>query len=412
MSSTLLNAFPIEVSARRSPYPFRAMLAICSDLDETPNRHVYWETARFLNTYDLTTMGAGVGLEVGNTIYFDMPPEQFSYWNTDDNGREMIRRLIQSGHIDCLHSFGDLATSREHAARALEELTQHGCSLNVWIDHGVAQSNFGSDIMQGYGDVQGSEVYHADLTCSYGIRYVWRGRVTSVIGQNVQRSFRGIYNWQHPVESTKTVLKEFVKAKIASVSRSKYAMHARNQLLHSTHLRSEQPVTEFLRTNPHWGGVSCGETAEGIPDVLTEETLNRLVQTEGVAVLYTHLGKVRRQEEPLEPQARSALRRLATFELEGKILVTTTQRLLKYCDMLRELSFSTFPSKDGLCIAVTTNAQNPSDWDGLSFYTADPERVSLSVNGVCIPYLQCNAPDHTGRASVSIPWRRLEFPRA
>ena len=56
--------------------------------------------------------GPGVGLEVGNSIYFDMPPGQFAYWNTDDAGRAMVRALIRSGHIDCLHSFGDLATTR------------------------------------------------------------------------------------------------------------------------------------------------------------------------------------------------------------------------------------------------------------------------------------------------------------
>ena len=101
-----------NVRLRRFPYPYRAMLAICSDLDETPDRHVYWETMKFLNTTEETTMGSGVGLEVGNSIYFDMPPDQFAYWNTDDAGREMVRSLIQSGHIDCLHSYGDLATTR------------------------------------------------------------------------------------------------------------------------------------------------------------------------------------------------------------------------------------------------------------------------------------------------------------
>ena len=39
-------------------------------------------------------------------FYFDMPPDQFAYWNTDDAGREMVRALIRSGHIDCFHSFG------------------------------------------------------------------------------------------------------------------------------------------------------------------------------------------------------------------------------------------------------------------------------------------------------------------
>jgi hypothetical protein len=110
------------------------MLAICSDLDETPDRHVFWEIARYLNSSDATPMGPGVGLEVGNSIYFDMAPDQFAYWNTDDRGRAMVQELVRSGHIDCIHSFGDLATTRAHAARALEELQRHGCRLEVWVD--------------------------------------------------------------------------------------------------------------------------------------------------------------------------------------------------------------------------------------------------------------------------------------
>jgi len=39
------------------PYPYRGMLAICSDLDETPDRNVYWEIMRFLNTTEKTAMG-------------------------------------------------------------------------------------------------------------------------------------------------------------------------------------------------------------------------------------------------------------------------------------------------------------------------------------------------------------------
>ena len=102
----------MSVSLRRYPYPYRAMLAICSDLDETPNKDIYFETARYLNTTEETSLGKGVGLEVGNTIYFDMPEHNFSYTNTDDDGRQKIHQLIDSGHIDCLHSFGDFVKTR------------------------------------------------------------------------------------------------------------------------------------------------------------------------------------------------------------------------------------------------------------------------------------------------------------
>jgi len=120
------------------PYPYRAMMAICSDVDETPDRRAYADIMRFLNTDRDTAMGPGVGLEVGNSIYFDMPAGQFAYWNTDEAGREMIRALIGSGHVDCLHSYGDLATTREHAGRALDELARHDLRLEVWIDHSTA----------------------------------------------------------------------------------------------------------------------------------------------------------------------------------------------------------------------------------------------------------------------------------
>jgi hypothetical protein len=226
------------VSLRPFPFPYRAALAICSDLDETPSAVAYLETARFLNTTEPTALGTGVGLEAGNTIYFDMPAGQFSYWNADDRGRGEVRALIRSGHVDCLHSFGDLATTRAHAGRALDELARHDCALGVWVDHGVAVSNFGADIMQGQGDVVGSAAYHADLTMDFGIQYVWRGRVTSVIGQNVPRRLAAIASRAHPVASAVTVLKESAKGALARLGSAKYRAHGSNDLAWSSQLRS------------------------------------------------------------------------------------------------------------------------------------------------------------------------------
>src|SRR6266852_4375168 len=75
-------ARPVAVALAKYPYPYRAMMTICSDLDETPDRRVYLEIARFLNTTDTTVMGPGVGLEIGNSIFFLMPGNQFSYFGT------------------------------------------------------------------------------------------------------------------------------------------------------------------------------------------------------------------------------------------------------------------------------------------------------------------------------------------
>jgi hypothetical protein len=397
------------VSLRRIPHPYRAVLAICSDLDETPDRQVYWQIMRFLNTNQQTPMGPGVGLEVGNTIYFDMPPDQFAYWNTDEAGREMVRSLVRSGHIDCFHSYGDLATSRSHAGRALDELARHGCTLGVWIDHATAPSNFGADIMRGQGDVPGSAVYHADLTCGFGVKYVWRGRVTSVIGQDVPRRLAGIWTAAHPLASARTAAKEALKGALGSLGSAKYAIHAPNAILRDVRLRDGRPVREFLRANPYWMAVDAGETAEGLSDVLVRPMLERLIERGGACILYTHLGKVKDRREPLGPRTRAALGLLAALQREGKLLVTTTRRLLDLCAAVRDVSLS--ERAEGVEHWIDLRAPDPKSLAGLTIDVPAAERVRVRLEGREVEGLRRNAPDHTGRPSVSLPWHRLEFPR-
>jgi hypothetical protein len=406
----------VAVALREWPYPYRAALAICSDLDETPTATDYFEMVRFLNSSEATSLGRGVDLEVGNSIYFDMPPTQFAYWNGDDAARARVRALIQSGHVDCLHSFGDLATTRQHAGRALEELARHECTLKVWIDHAVAPSNFGGDIMRGAGDVQGSPVFHADLTHAFGIEYVWRGRVTSVIGQDTGRSLGGIVSAAHPIASGVTLAKEAVKGLLARGGSAKYAPHRPNVVLWNSTLRSGQPVLEFLRSNPSWAGISVHETADGLGEVLGARMLNRLVERSGACVLYTHLGKMASRPRTLTDGTRQALHGLSARAHGGEILVTTTRRLLDYCRLRRDMSWSVVEDHGATVVRVMAPLAPGEAWhatsafDGLTFYADDPARTRVFVNGSPVTLLQRNASDETGRPSVSIPWRRLKLP--
>jgi hypothetical protein len=413
-----VNRVSAGAQLRPFPYPYRAILAICSDLDETPDRHVYWQIMRFLNTTEETAMGPGVGLEVGNSIYFDMPPGQFAYWNTDDAGREMVRTLIRSGHIDCLHSFGDLATKRKDAARALDELDRHNCRLEVWIDHGTAITNFGPDIMQGHGDEIGHEAYHADLTIGYGIRYVWCGRVTSITGQDVPASLSGIVNWRHPVKSGRTLFKEAAKRRLGRQADVKYAMHRLNETLCPTVLRDKNKVYEFMRCNPHWGGVSSCDQGRYIGQVLTDEILDRLIRRGGTCVLYTHLGKMDNPAIPFNKTAVEAFRRLAEAFRGGSILVTTTRRLLGYRRAVREITFNSHWDEKGLRVDLNRRADenshselSDSDLNGLTFYVPDPKATYVTIDGQEVTDVKRNAPDHTGRPSVSLTWPALEFPK-
>jgi hypothetical protein len=407
------------LQVRRYPYPYRAVLAICSDLDETSDRDIYYELMRFLNTDKSTSMGPGMALEVGNSIYFDMPPNQFAYWTTDDKGREMVRALIRSGHIDCLHSFGDLATTRKDAAQALEELERHGCQLQVWVDHGAVPTNFGPDIMYGHGDEPGHPAYHADLTMSHGVRYVWRGRVTSVIGQDQPHSLQGIWHPGHPFTSSKTVLKEAAKHLLWQRQNGKYTLHRYNHTLYPSRLRDGHLVYEFLRCNPHWGGVSSCETGWGIGQVLTPAFLRRLVDRQGTCILYTHLGKLGSNgaERRFGQSALRAFELLADFSRRGHILVTTTRRLLDYLRVRDEIT--AVMSENGPQRIIDLKASTESQYNdrlraeevqGLTFYLTDPQYAKVRLNNAVFLSVNVNGPDHTGRPSISVPWRRLEFP--
>lgn len=409
-----------SVSIRRFPYPYKAMLAICSDLDGTPDADSYFDLMRFLNTTQKTPVGSGAGLEVGNSIYFNMPPEQFSYWNTDDSGREKIRTLIKSGHIDCLHSFGNSATHRAHVELALVELERYGCSLQVWVDHGGAPTNFGVDIMKGHGDAPGHEAYHSDLTAAHGILYVWIGRVTSVIGQDRPFSLRGIANWKYPRQSIDTLLREYAKHLLGRFSHNKkYAMHVNNRLFQQHILRDGMRMYQFMRCNPHWGGVSSQDRGDGIHEVLSRQFLDRLIQRQGVCILYTHLAKLanRKKGQYIGKEAIAAFQLLSEYYQKRKILVTTTHRLLNYIMLRDTLTVSPKNKRSEIYLSSSLPEselnQKIKTFDFLSGITMYGPDTSTEVyfNGKPIQPLDKNGADETGRQSVSIPWKALEFPQ-
>lgn len=381
------------------PYPYKAILAVCSDLDETPDAETYFELMRFLNTTEETSMGPGVGLEVGNTFYFDMPAGHFSYWNTSEENREKIRTLIKSGHIDCLHSYGDLATTRAHAARALGELDKHDCRLKVWVDHAVAPTNFGTDVMHGHGDEPSHPAYHADLTLAYGIKYIWRGRVTSVIGQDRPPGFGGIFSIHHPLPSILTVCKEGAKQMLARCGSRKYRMHKTNRVLQSCTLRNGAQTSEFLRCNPHWGGVSCCDCGDKIGEVLTSDFLDQLVARRGACVLYTHFGKLGPGRRAFGLDSTNAFRLLSEYHRSGEILVTTTRRLLDLLADRQQRNLMLKPEPE----AEDSRSQRLHDLN-IAASAVGTDRVQFTRSEKsCL-----SGSEKHGRAVV--PWRPLEYP--
>ena len=401
----------MSVSLRKYPYPYRAMLAICSDLDETPNKEIYFETARYLNTTEDTLLGKGVGLEVGNTIYFDMPEHNFSYTNTDDDGRNKIHQFIDSGHIDCLHSFGDFVKNRESIEKYWNLIQSGKRNIEVWVDHAQAPTNLDNDIMEGQGAEKGEEAYHCDLTVQSGIlKFIWKGRVTSCVAQNSSRSYRSLFNKNEIKASLKTIALEFIKGWFARLGSEKYAMHKDNKVLRKSTLIDGTEVNEFMRCNPAWGGVSCFDQARGIHHVLTKKVLDTLVDKKGCSILYSHLGKVHSVAEPFMNETRQAFELLADYNNNKRILVTTTRRLLGYNRTINELIFEVKKELNETNIYLTT-AYSGEDLNGLTWYVDRPELTNLYINNVKYTELVINEQSESEQSSISIKWDCLIFPR-
>jgi hypothetical protein len=167
------------VSLRRFPYPFKAALSICSDIDGTDTAEKVVAIQEFLNTNRMTSLGEGVGLEIGNSFFAITPDDSFSYLSSRPSDRALLAQFIKAGLVDCLHSYGSGANSRDDIRRALDALEQDRCTVPVWVDHARAPSNLGTDITAGAGGRPDSPVYHLDLSLAYGIKFAWRGRSTA-----------------------------------------------------------------------------------------------------------------------------------------------------------------------------------------------------------------------------------------
>jgi hypothetical protein len=104
------------------------------------------------------------------------------------------------------------------------------------------------------------------------------------------------------------------------------------------------------------------------------------------------------------------LKLLADFSQAGEILVTTTHRLLRYCHVSKNLKISSIVNDDSVEVDLVGSCSENA-LQGLSIYVPDAKKVKVIYNGNELKNIQYNAHDHTGRTSVCIPWKCLEFPQ-
>jgi hypothetical protein len=403
-------------SLRKFPYPYRAAFAIANDIDNTPSLRMFLEVMKFLNTDSMTTFGKGVNLEVGSSFWFFNATHrsQLSYFRgkstVDSNFAFFCRALWKSGHLDLLHTYGDFDEGefkRQFAERSINELEKHGASIKVWINHGNKNNlqNLGRRECQEGAD-PGSPAYHFDLLKKYGIRFIWSGRMTHVIGQNAIRTYN--------VRLMNFAQKLLSKTKYRDSAEPVFDFD--NRLFVNVILQDASEAWDFVRFVNRYGL----EHTQDVHDLMKQtcpSIIGRLISNSGYFILYTHMCEGVSDSNGLPRKLISNFEYLSRMYHDGKLLVTTTSRLLQYNEVhdnmlwqvdnekgMTKISICPYMNALGVKQRITENMVH-----GITFYCHDPDKTRIFLDKKPVK-VRKNAKDVTGEYSVTIPWRKLKYP--
>ncbi len=376
-----------SVRVRKFPYPYRAMLAICSDIDRT-TIVTFRNIHRFLNTRERTTLGDGVGLDIADSLWVfklkrntgdisllkdqeSCEPEPYA---------DELTHYARAGWIDTLHSYGNFTAApghiffeRHHATIALEELRRRDIFLPVWVDHGSRTNvqNFGYGQHQ-VGDVPGSSSYHTDLLIDYGVRFSWN---------HLHGVSCGLYEPLSPLQ-----LRD--GRRVWGFARYMSAIDDRAVEAVERHPSFREVNPAFAR---NWGR---GRPATMLwwPSLLdtqlSEAVLDELIDEGLFCITAQHLGDLAGEQE-LSPAAVEVFRRLRARQDAEDILVARTSRLLEYSRVSSHLSFEVRGSADQLYVDITavmdpvmgTFVPTLDQLRGITFFVPDPTKSHVLLNG-------------------------------
>jgi len=431
-----------NISLRKFPYPYKAALTICSDIDGTSLEN-FIEIHKFLNTNKNTVLGRGLEIPIGDSFWmYDNPnitEHAFSYFKETtgnlSNAAPVIRDFIKCGILDVMHSYGNFATEKDFSRRlaemALEELSKQGLKIFVWTNHGGEESvqNIGKNSI-GKGDINSIEnqhIYHADLLMKYGMLFYWDTETSlmSTVGQDCPARFGETY-WRSPLFSGyRNRIKCIIKGMLEITRRiSGYGGNSRvnlnsifksvnNRLILSDTLRDSNNLYQFKRF-----GHGRYDWFDDLPFLLSKSVFQKLLNNNGYLILYIHIGdrKNRKDNMPLSPQSVQTLRQIAELYHLGDLWIAPTSQILKYNLISAALNWEVSETSDTILITINGINSSPVKYDlktkdlsGLTFAVPQDKPVNILFYNEIIPY-QENPIDDGQLKSITIPLQKIEWP--
>jgi hypothetical protein len=406
------------VALRDIPYPYEAALAITGDLDDLRNREDFLTVARFLATADDTPLGRGIDLEIGHSFWFydACGTCDFTVFrgSTRDEAPDapLIEDLIRSGHIDVMHTYGNFSAggfARQHARWALDYLRDRGLRIEVWVNHGGPQNTqMLGPLPEQRGDDPDAPEYHSDLLVDAGVRFIEKFDITHTVGQDARSG---------PADRLLQIAE--TARYWAATGEYRGASILGNRLIEPCTLGDGARVYSLRRFIGKKRGLHRAGSRE-LAEQLAPSVLAELRTKHGWMAVYTHLWRNPGGAGLIASEAVDALGRLAREHHEGRIYVTTTRKLLALNLVTRGLTWSHARTADGISIRIDSiddevaGRWTPAreDLEGITFYTPEPDATRVYAGHDELTGLKRNPPDESGRASVSVPTRRLPSPAA
>ncbi|PKF62534.1 hypothetical protein CW745_03660 [Psychromonas sp. psych-6C06] len=365
----------MNIKLRKFPYPYKAMLAISSDIDSTTPEnfeyiHDLIKHPRHqieLNFSDSIWMFASNAKSGKQLAFFDMGTEKLApYWRK-------LKYYINKDWIDTLHTYGNFSQTeasnnfnRDYALKSFEFLDKHKLTFDVWVNHGDENNtqNLGAySYMQGATPDDAS--YHYDICKKIGVKYIWNPKQRDIFGHSSMLSPLKLKNgeniWGFP-------------------------------RFHSYFVNADEKKYYEARGAIFWGK-DKNEAVLWHPSLLdlqlTTERLESLFVNQQYAIVTQHFGNIKDTNNKFTPEAIAALKKLSDYS-KSKINVVSTSKLLNYNRVNEFLEYEVIRLEKG-CIINITSINDPvlgksvdliiKELEGVTFYTDDPFNTFFMLNG-------------------------------
>ncbi|MBU0730451.1 MAG: hypothetical protein KKE17_08820 [Proteobacteria bacterium] len=377
------------------PYPFKACLALCSDIDNC-DLQTFIEIHKFINSTK-----HGLGLPVADSFFaVANDPRHLAFFNPDGSNRpkeaEFIIQAVRDGLIDSLHAWGDF----NHGPPKPEFLQTIAKNLNsdfahanlqipIWINHGSPNNyqNLHARLWPEYqGDNPTSPYFTMPFIKELGIKYYWNSELSP---WPLSTNHPGVKS-----KNLKRIAVNLLKNTAKQMLRRSSRIRTSQQLLdltHETFLRDGSPMLAFNRFARHPDRQKLWDpTRHSLRYSLDKSVLSDLVKNQGYMIIYTHLAKPPALEDELfPPEDAKALKMLADFYQKGSIWVGTTAQILNFRLMQNYLDWNVQQKGTKIVIDIrqvndpVTGPRIPdvNELAGVCFNTPSPAETIIHMQG-------------------------------